>query len=128
MRIVPQLTDEAVLAELGLRLERRRIDAALTQAALAREAGIAKRTLERIESGSGCELATLVRVLRVLQLVDELDALVPEPVASPVALLEMQGRQRRRVRSAPGGRKGVRRQAAKEGEPAPSGSSWNWGE
>ena len=51
MRISDQLTDKAVLTELGQRLERRRIDAALTQAQLAQEAGISKRTLERIESG-----------------------------------------------------------------------------
>ena len=40
MKITTELTDMAVLHEIGERLERRRIDAGLTQAQLAEEAGI----------------------------------------------------------------------------------------
>ncbi len=61
MRLTAELTDSAILAEIGRRLERRRINANLTQAQLADEAGIAKRTLERLESGASAEFVTLVR-------------------------------------------------------------------
>lgn len=109
------LTDAAVLEVLGSRLERRRIEAQLTQAALAERAGIAKRTLERIEAGHGCELVTLLRLLRVLDLSDGVDALIPELPPSPIARLKLKGRERRRVR-------GPRAPAA-----APR-RAWEWGE
>jgi DNA-binding XRE family transcriptional regulator len=51
MKISAQLTDEAVLHELGGRLAGLRIEHNLTQAALAEQAGVSKRTIERLESG-----------------------------------------------------------------------------
>ena len=78
MKITADLTNEAVLHEMGLRIARRRIGAGLTQAHLAEEAGIGKRTLERIERGESAQVATLIRVLRRLGSFGELDLLVPE--------------------------------------------------
>ena len=98
-RITTTLTDAAVLAVLGQRLERHRIAADLTQAALAERAGVSKRTLERIEAGQGSELVSLVRILRALDRFDGVEALIPEPPASPLEALKRQGRARRRVRS-----------------------------
>ena len=92
------LTDAAILAILGARLERHRIAADLTQAALAERAGVSKRTLERIEAGEGSELATLLRILRALDRLDGVDALIPELPASPLEELKRKGRVRRRVR------------------------------
>src|SRR5437763_13490631 len=63
MKLTSELTDEALLRELGARLERRRIDANLTQAQLALEAGISKRTLERIETGDSTDFVKLIREL-----------------------------------------------------------------
>jgi DNA-binding XRE family transcriptional regulator len=51
MKITGLLTDDAVLAELGARIAGRRVELQLTQAAVAEQAGIAKRTLERMEAG-----------------------------------------------------------------------------
>jgi transcriptional regulator with XRE-family HTH domain len=97
MRFDSALTDPAILQELGERLERRRIDANLTQAALAEEAGISKRTLERIESGHSTDSAMLLRVLRALKLIEGLESLVPDSPQSPMTLLKQKGRARRRV-------------------------------
>jgi DNA-binding XRE family transcriptional regulator len=122
MRITPELTDAVVLQEIGARLERQRIEAGLTQAALAEQAGVSKRTLERIEAGHSAELLSLIRVLRVLRLTDGLQGLVPEVLPSPLALLKRQGKQRRRVshtRSAP---------AATTPVLSTPGKPWEWGE
>jgi len=97
MRITSELTDVAVLHEIGDRLERRRIDAGLTQAQLAEEAGISKRTVERIEAGHSTDSVMLLRVLRVLKLFETLDQLVPDLPQSPLMLLEGRGRARKRV-------------------------------
>jgi hypothetical protein len=63
------------------------------------EAGVAKRTVERIEAGHSAELATVIRLLRVLKLIEGLDSLVPDQLPSPMALLKSQGRTRRRMRA-----------------------------
>ena len=75
--------DEATLAELGRRLAQLRIDMNLTQAELARKAGVGKRTLERLEAGETTQTRTLVRILRELDLLGRLDILLPEPGARP---------------------------------------------
>ena len=98
MRIESQLTDDAILRELGKRIARTRLERNLTQAALAEQAGVSKRTVERLESGEvATQLSVFVRVCRALALVDRLDAFIPEPVPSPVAQLKLQGRTRRRA-------------------------------
>lgn len=98
MRITNQNTDEAILVELGGRLARLRLDRNLTQAELATQAGISKRTLERLEAGAVApQLSGLIRVCRVLDLAGRFDLLVPEPVPSPIAQLKLAGRKRRRA-------------------------------
>lgn len=97
MKITSQLTDAAVLQELGERLERRRIDMGLTQAKLAEEAGISKRTVERIEAGHSTEFVLLLRAVRVLTLLDALEQWVPDQPQSPLVLLKGRGRVRKRV-------------------------------
>jgi transcriptional regulator with XRE-family HTH domain len=97
MKINSDLTDAAVLHEIGDRLERRRIDAGMTQAQLAEEAGISKRTVERIEAGQRTDFVMLLRVLRLLNLLETLDQLVPDQPQSPLMLLKGRGRARKRV-------------------------------
>jgi transcriptional regulator with XRE-family HTH domain len=97
MKITAELTDKAVLREIGERLERRRIDAGLTQAELAEEAGISKRTVERIEAGYSTDFVMLLRLLRVLKLLEPLDQWVPDMPQSPLLLLKGRGRVRKRV-------------------------------
>ena len=102
MKITPELTDFAVLQEMGARLERRRIDGGLTQARLAEEAGVSKRTVERIEAGDSTDFTMVLRVLSVLRLVEALDQLIPDLPQSPLTLLKGHGRERRRVRRSRG--------------------------
>lgn len=114
MKFQDLLTDDAVLRELGGRLSRRRLELNLTQAQVADRAGIGKRTLERIEAGASTQLTNFLRLLRALDLDDRLDLLLPAAAPSPITLLELQGRERRRA-SAP-------RSVKVAEEP------WTWGE
>ena len=115
MRFSTQLTDEAVLKELGGRLAGARIERNLTQAALAEEAGVSKRTVERLESGDvATRLSGFLRVCRTFGLLERFETLLPEPVPGPMAQLKQSGRKRQRAtgkKSAPGGSK-----------------KWTWGE
>ncbi len=98
MIITNQANDEAILIELGSRLSRLRLERNLTQAQLATQAGVAKRTVERLESGSvGTQLPGFIRVCRVLELADRFELLVPEPLPSPVDQLKLHKRMRRRA-------------------------------
>jgi transcriptional regulator with XRE-family HTH domain len=99
MKISPLLTDEAILAELGRRLARRRIELQLTQAEAAKQAGIGKRTLERIEAGESAQLSSLLRLLRVLELLPQLDQAIPAATPGPMELLRRQGKMRQRAPS-----------------------------
>jgi transcriptional regulator with XRE-family HTH domain len=98
VKITKHATDDAVLAELGGRLARIRLERNLTQGQLAEQAGVSKRTVERLESGAvATQLSGFIRVCRVLGMLERLDTLVPEPVPSPVAQLKLRGRQRQRA-------------------------------
>ena len=103
MRIEPQLTDEAVLRELGERLARLRLSRNLTQRQLGERSGVARTAIQRIEAGEPVTTTNLVRVLRALDALDALERLIPPPAPSPIAELKLRGRQRRRASGAHGG-------------------------
>ena len=113
MKIEGILTDEAIMRELGERLARRRLDMQLTQAVLAEQAGVSKSTVERIEAGATTQMSTMIRILRVLELADGLQGLVPETVPRPMDLLK----QKTKVR-----------QRASAHRRKPSGGEWRWGD
>lgn len=115
MKMSSQLTDDTILAEIGERLARRRLALGLTQAALARQAGVGKRTLERIEAGASAQLSSLIRILRVLDLLPSLERAIPEAGPTPMELLQRGGKPRQRA-------SGSRRAEEAAGKP------WTWRE
>jgi len=117
MQIDSGLTDDAVLAELGARLARTRLERNLTQRRVADEAGVARSAVQAIERGEPVVVTSLIRVLRALGLADALDRLVPEPTPSPTELLALQGRRRRRAA-------GTRASSTPEARTGP----WTWGD
>ncbi len=121
MKITAQLTDEAILHELGARLAAERLNLNLTQAVLAEQAGVSKRTVERLERGEvATQLSGFLRVCRVLGLLDRIEALIPPPTPSPIAQLKLQGRRRQRATG--------RRGAAARGDVVEEPRHWTWGE
>ena len=108
------MSDESVLSELGHRLARHRINQEFTQADLAKEAGISKRTLERVEAGASTQVSSLIRILRTLGLLEGLEQTVPELGPSPMDLLKLKGKERRRV---------SKKNRVAENPPKP----WTWG-
>lgn len=99
MKLTSNLSDDALLKEIGKRITRYRLNQDKTQASLAEEAGVSNRTITRLEQGNSIQASSLLRILRALQLIENLDTLIPEPVASPVQQLKMQGKQRQRASS-----------------------------
>ena len=91
------MTDAAVLGALGERLARRRLERNLTQAQLAREAGVSLSTVGRLEAGESTQLTNLVRVLRALDLLAHFDELLPAPTPGPLEQLRGGGKPRQRA-------------------------------
>jgi putative transcriptional regulator len=116
MKIKSNSTDDVVLGELGQRLARTRLERNLSQERLAADAGVSKRTVERLEAGESIKSNSLIRVLRALGQLEALDRMVPEPLPSPVERVRLQGRRRRRATNPRGDR---------EGE---SAAPWRWGD
>lgn len=116
MRIETPLTDEAVLSELGARLARWRLERNLSQEELGEQAGVGRRTVQRLEAGEPVQLPSFVRVLRVLGMLDALDRLIPEPAPSPMERLRLAGRERRRAR------------APRPGPGIDEAGAWKWGD
>jgi transcriptional regulator with XRE-family HTH domain len=91
------MSDRAILAEIGERISRQRLNRNITQNDIAIAAGVARIVIQRLEGGRGCTLENMIRVLRVLGLLEQLDAFMPEPGLSPVQLAKHKGRERLRA-------------------------------
>ena len=97
MKISINATDDSILNALGERLARHRLDKNLTQAQLAQQAGVSKRTVERLEAGGSAQLSSLIRLCRALSLLPQFEALIPETPPSPIAQLKLRGKDRQRA-------------------------------
>lgn len=94
-----ELSDTAILEKIGARLKTRRISRGLKQQELAEESGVGVSTIAKIESGQSVAFSLLISVMRTLDLLENLDLLVPEQKPSPLELLRTQGRKVKRVRN-----------------------------
>jgi transcriptional regulator with XRE-family HTH domain len=117
MRIDGQLADQAVLEEIGRRVARTRLERNMGQAELGAEAGVGVATVQRLERGRSVALTSLIRVLRVLGLLEALDRAVPELLPSPIEQLRLRGRQRQRAR-----------RARSTGDTTEHPDLWRWGD
>ena len=112
MKISRLLADDIILTELGERIACCRLERQLTQANLAEQAGIAKRTVERIEAGASAQMSSMIRVFRVLDLLPNLDRMIPAVGPRPMDLLKRKGK--------------VRQRASPRGRLEEPGEPWSW--
>lgn len=126
------MTDAAVLAELGRRLTRHRLERNWTQAELAAEAGVGQATVQRAERGESVQMTSMTKLLRALGLLGGLDVAIPESIDLPIHQLE---REQRRTRQRASGRS--RRARDRSNPPAggrdhppaePTDRPWTWGD
>lgn len=98
------MSDEGILEEVARRVQRERLNQNITQRDLARQAGVSRTVIQSLEGGRGCTLAHLLRVMRALGVLGQLDAFLPDPGISPIQLARMQGSVRERASGSYGGR------------------------
>lgn len=87
---------EAIAAELGERLRQARLNANLTQSAVAQRAGINRKAVVNAEKGKG-QLISFVAILTALDLANQLNTFLPEQPLSPLQLARLQGAKRQRA-------------------------------
>jgi transcriptional regulator with XRE-family HTH domain len=114
MKITSSLTEAATLAELGARAQQYRVGLNLSQAELARQAGVSQRTVERLEAGNSVQVDKLVRILRALRLSANLDQLIPEANIRPIQLA--------------GSKTEARHRSYKRRNTVASSKGWVWGD
>jgi len=98
------ISDRAVLEELGNRIQGRRLAKNISQSQLAQKAGVGRNVVLNVERGNVYTIVGLVRILRAMDLIEELDRFLPDLGPSPLELVKLKGRQRQR---ASGSRKGI---------------------
>jgi putative transcriptional regulator len=93
----PAMNNQAILRVLGERAGQQRLNKDVSQMELAKRAGVARIVVQRLEGGRGCTLESLIRILRALDLLQQLDSFLPEPGLSPLQLAKLKGRERQRA-------------------------------
>mgnify|MGYP001589772406 CR=1 FL=1 len=91
------MSDKAVLFEIGERISRHRLNLNITQVELAQRAGITRIVVQRLENGLGCNLESLIKILRILDLIDQLESFLPDQGISPLQLVKLRGHERERA-------------------------------
>lgn len=104
-------SSESIAAALCKRLEEIRLSQNISQADLAKQAGVSRSTMTRIADGKSISLDSFIRVIKALGLADHLAALLPDPAVRPVELVTHEGKHRQRAS----------RKRKKTG-------SWSWGD
>lgn len=99
INITQDSTDVGIIQEIGARARRHRLNRNQTQATLAQFAGVTRDTVARFESGKSITFSNLIKILRSLGMLSNLDILIPEPQPSPIQLSD-RGSSRQRAREA----------------------------
>lgn len=92
-------SNNAILKELGVRLKEYRIRKNMQQKELAASAGISLDTLARMEHGNSISSEKFIRILRALEMLENLEEFIPQPPVSPLLMKKLQGKKKERVRN-----------------------------
>lgn len=106
---------EQIEALLCKRIEAVRLMKNISQADLAANAGISRRTITRMENGKGVSLKTFIRVMQALDLTNQLETLIPSADIRPI---ERVGKKDKRRKHASKPRKTAE---------ATKSTTWEWG-
>lgn len=104
MNVIYGDTNAQIISRMGLNCKRYRIAANLTQQELAVNAGVGIATVKNFENGKAknITLDSLLRLMRAIGILEQIEAVLPELPVSPFEMEEIQkilkGKQRQRVK------------------------------
>lgn len=88
-----------ILKDVGLRIKEYRIRQCLQQKELAENSGVSLDTVSRLEQGKNISFDKLLRILRELDMLENIEEFIPEPPLSPLLMKKLQGKQKQRIRN-----------------------------
>ena len=94
-----QLSDVAIMKQIGSYIRRMRQQQNKTQAQLAKMAGLNRWTISQIENGESITLASLIQILRALDSLYVFNAFEVSNEISPLEYAKLKKQQRERVRN-----------------------------
>lgn len=97
LKINMLMPEPEILKELGARLARLRKQQRLSQTELAQQAGIGVATLRRLESGQDSQFVTWLKLMKTLDRLSAIEALLPEEIRSPRAEANANIRRRKKA-------------------------------
>jgi len=89
------LTGDEIAQEIGMRLRYRRLERNITIEALAKRSGVGRSAVGDIEAGRDVRLSSLIKVMRGLGVLSNLDAVFPDTLPTSGALTKRGGLRRR---------------------------------
>lgn len=92
------MSDKALIDKIGLFVQHNRLNQNKSQDTVARDAGISRSTLSLIERGEKVSLNSLIKILRVLDLLYIMDIFKIDNEISPIEYAKIQKNKRQRAR------------------------------
>lgn len=91
------LTENQILEELGKRFKSIRLNLNITQKELGEKIGKGSDEISRIEKGKPITMISYLRILRALNLLENLDSAIKFPAISPLKMMELENKKRKRA-------------------------------
>ena len=93
------MSDKALAETIGKFVKHHRLNQNRTQSEVTKAAGISRSTLSLLERGEKVSLSSLMKVLRILDLLHIMDAFKVNDEISPIEYIKLQKSKRQRARS-----------------------------
>ena len=94
-----KMSDNAIIKQLGAFIKHTRLNQNTTQAQLADMAGLNRWTISQIENGESITLATLIQVLRALDVLYVFNHFEINDEISPIEYAKLKEKKRQRART-----------------------------
>ena len=91
------MTDEGIINHIGTFVKNKRVEKNITQAILAKKAGINRYTISKFENGDSITLQVLIQILRALDLLYILNGLDSTEQISPLEAVKLTKKKRQRA-------------------------------
>jgi transcriptional regulator with XRE-family HTH domain len=90
------MSDSAILQELSRRFKELRLRRDTQQKELAENSGVSLGFIQRFERGENISVLNLLKIMRQLDLLENLEQLIPEQPISPMLLKKIQMKKSRK--------------------------------
>lgn len=95
---IGSMTNNALVAEIGQRVQNRRLNLNISQEELAKVSGVSRTAICHLEAGNSVTLLSLLGILRGLDCLGEFESFLPPDQISPIQLAKLEGKVRQRSR------------------------------